>query len=255
MDPEAVEVKASGGVVWRRGPRGLEIVLVHRPRYDDWSLPKGKLDAGESWEAAALREVEEEVGMRCRLGEELPSVRYRDSKGRDKAVRYWLMEPEDDAAPFTPNDEVDEMRWTDVAGAAALLSYPRDAEIVRVARRARVNRERFPGAAGGWARLDGPAGTQMVDSAIDAMDAWMRSGRGANHGGAFAAAHATDECVEQARAAVGRLLGAEPHERRLRPLDDRDDDAPLGRRGAHARTRRRGRRAPGWTTTPTCARG
>ena len=73
-----------------------------------------------------------------------------------------------------------------------------------------MNRERFPGAAGSWARLDGPAGTQMVDSAIAAMDAWMRSGRSANHGGAFAAAHATDECVEQARAAVGRLLGAEP---------------------------------------------
>ena len=73
-----------------------------------------------------------------------------------------------------------------------------------------MNRERFPGADGAWARLDGPAGTQMVDSAIEAMDAWMRSGRGANHGGAFAAAHATDECVEQARAAVGRLLGAEP---------------------------------------------
>jgi cysteine desulfurase family protein (TIGR01976 family) len=74
-----------------------------------------------------------------------------------------------------------------------------------------VNRDRFPGIAGGWARLDGPAGTQMVDSAIEAMDAWMRSGRGANHGGgAFAAARATDECVDDARAAVGRLLGAEP---------------------------------------------
>ena len=183
---------------------------MHRPRYDDWSLPKGKLDAGETWEAAALREVEEEVGMRCRLGEELPPVRYRDNKGRDKAVRYWLMEPEDDAAPFTPNDEVDEMRWTDVAARrrAAELSARRRARPRRA--RARMNRERFPGAAGGWARLDGPAGTQMVDSAIDAMDAWMRSGRGANHGGAFAAAHATDECVEQARAAVGRLLGAEP---------------------------------------------
>jgi len=75
-----------------------------------------------------------------------------------------------------------------------------------------MNRDRFPGVAGSWARLDGPAGTQMVDSAIAAMDAWMRSGRGANHGGAFAAAHATDECVELARAAVGRLLGAAPHD-------------------------------------------
>ena len=134
MDPETAEVKASGGVVWRRAPDGaLELVLVHRPRYDDWSLPKGKLDRGERWEDAALREVEEEVGLRCRLGAELPSVRYRDNKGRDKAVRYWLMEPEDEAAPFTPNDEVDEMRWVDVAAAPALLSYPHDAELVRAA--------------------------------------------------------------------------------------------------------------------------
>jgi len=133
MDPEAAEVKASGGVVWRRGQQGVEVVVVHRPRYDDWSLPKGKLDADEGWEAAALREVEEEVGLRCRLGGELPPVGYRDKKGRAKAVRYWLMEPEDDAAPFTPNDEVDEMRWLDIEDAAALLSYPRDAELVRLA--------------------------------------------------------------------------------------------------------------------------
>jgi cysteine desulfurase family protein (TIGR01976 family) len=73
-----------------------------------------------------------------------------------------------------------------------------------------VNRNRFPGLADGWARLDGPAGTQMVDTAIAAMTEWMRSGRGANHGGAFAAAHATDECVEAARGAVGRLIGADP---------------------------------------------
>jgi cysteine desulfurase family protein (TIGR01976 family) len=73
-----------------------------------------------------------------------------------------------------------------------------------------VNRHRFPGLAGGWARLDGPAGTQMVDAAIDAMTAFMRSGDNANHGGVFAAAHATDACVEQARDAVARLLGAEP---------------------------------------------
>jgi 8-oxo-dGTP pyrophosphatase MutT (NUDIX family) len=132
MDPDAAEVKASGGVVWRRGDDGsLELVVVHRPRYDDWSLPKGKLDPGETWEDAALREVSEEVGLRCRLGAELPLVSYRDNKGRAKVVRYWLMEPEDDGSPFTPNDEVDDMRWVDAAEAAALLSYPHDAELVR----------------------------------------------------------------------------------------------------------------------------
>jgi 8-oxo-dGTP diphosphatase len=134
MDPEAAEVKASGGVVWRRRPGGdAEVVVVHRPRYDDWSLPKGKLDPGETWEQAALREVEEEVGLRGRLGDELPPVTYRDNKGREKVVRYWLMEPEDPDAPFTPNDEVDEMRWLDFAAAAAQLSYPHDAELVRLA--------------------------------------------------------------------------------------------------------------------------
>ena len=134
LDPEAAEVKASGGVVWRPAPDGgQELVVVHRPRYDDWSLPKGKLDPGESWEDAALREVEEEVGLRCRLGPELPPVSYRDNKGREKVVRYWLMEPEDGAAPFIPNDEVDEMRWVDVETAVGLLSYPHDAELVRAA--------------------------------------------------------------------------------------------------------------------------
>jgi 8-oxo-dGTP diphosphatase len=134
MDQDSAEVKASGGVVWRRGAGGApELVVVHRPRYDDWSLPKGKLDRGESWEDAALREVEEEVGLRCRLGEELSPVSYRDNKGRAKVVRYWLMEPDGEAAEFEPNDEVDEMRWLDPGAAADLLSYARDAALVREA--------------------------------------------------------------------------------------------------------------------------
>ncbi len=129
MDPEAAEVKASGGVVWRRGERGIEVALVHRPRYDDWSFPKGKLDQGENWEEAALREVEEEVGLRCRLGHELPPVSYRDDKGRSKLVRYWLMEPLDGA--FAANSEVDEMRWLPVAEARELLSYDHDRALLR----------------------------------------------------------------------------------------------------------------------------
>ena len=129
IDPEAAEVKASGGVVWRRGERGLEVALVHRPRYDDWSFPKGKLDAGEGWEEAALREVEEEVGLRCRLGHELPPTSYRDNKGRSKVVRYWMMEPL--GGEFVPSDEVDEIRWLPASEAAKLLSYGHDRELLR----------------------------------------------------------------------------------------------------------------------------
>jgi 8-oxo-dGTP diphosphatase len=128
MDPEAAEVKAAGGVVWRRGPSGVEVAVVHRPKYDDWSLPKGKLDPGESWEEAALREVEEEIGLRCDLGRELPSISYTDDKGRDKVVRYWMMQPRD--GEFVPNREVDEVRWLVPSAAAELLTYEFDRDLV-----------------------------------------------------------------------------------------------------------------------------
>ncbi len=117
-------VEAAGGVVVREGGSGPEVCVVHRPRYDDWTLPKGKLDPGESFEAAALREVEEETGLRCRLVRELASTEYRDSKDRPKLVRYWLMEVEGGA--FKPNDEVDELRWLGIEEAAAALTYERD---------------------------------------------------------------------------------------------------------------------------------
>jgi 8-oxo-dGTP diphosphatase len=129
IDPDRAEVKASGGVVRRRSTDGVEVAVVHRPRYDDWSLPKGKLDPGESWEDAALREVEEEIGLRCRLGDELPPVAYTDDKGRSKVVRYWVMDACEGS--FTPNDEVDEVRWLPPGEAAALLSYPHDRELLR----------------------------------------------------------------------------------------------------------------------------
>ena len=119
------EVAAAGGVVVRDG----EIVLVHRPKYDDWSLPKGKLDPGEDWETAALREVEEETGLRCELGEELEPARYRDSKGRDKLVRWWLMRPL--AGEFSATDEIDEVRWLEPGAALELLDYEHDRVLVR----------------------------------------------------------------------------------------------------------------------------
>lgn len=122
-------VHAAGGVVWRRTPAGgTEVLLVHRPKYDDWTIPKGKLDAGESGEEAALREVEEETGLRCALGPELASVTYTDREGRHKIVRYWAMEPV--AGRFIPNREVDDARWLPSEEAAELLSYGRDREVL-----------------------------------------------------------------------------------------------------------------------------
>jgi 8-oxo-dGTP diphosphatase len=117
-------VRAAGGVVLRDG----RVAIVHRPRYDDWSLPKGKLDPAESFEDAALREVEEETGLRCRLVRELPAVEY-EVRGRSKLVRYWAMEVTDET-PFVPGDEVDEVRWLEPSEALALLSYDRDREPV-----------------------------------------------------------------------------------------------------------------------------
>jgi 8-oxo-dGTP diphosphatase len=133
VDPESAEVKASGGVVYRYGEGGLEFLVVHRQRYDDWSLPKGKLDDGESWEDAAVREVEEETGQRCTLGAELTPTSYRDNKDRFKVVRYWLMEATGDGPGFEPDDEVDTLRWVEAWRVSDALTYPRDAELVREA--------------------------------------------------------------------------------------------------------------------------
>ncbi len=119
------EVQAAGGLVVRDG----RICLVHRPKYDDWSLPKGKLDPDEGFEEAALREVEEETGLRCELSRELDEVRYIDNKGRPKVVRYWAMEPVEDAG-FRPDSEVDELQWVTPDEAAELLTYEHDRELV-----------------------------------------------------------------------------------------------------------------------------
>lgn len=126
-------VRAAGGVVWRLTPSGeMEVLLVHRPKYDDWSLPKGKRDhPDESDEETALREVEEETGLKARLGDELPERRYRDRNGQPKVVRYWTMEPL--SGKFEPHDEVDEVRWVKPEEARRLLTYPEDAEIVDAA--------------------------------------------------------------------------------------------------------------------------
>ena len=120
-------VRAAGGVV-TRGGEALEVLVVHRPRYDDWSFPKGKADPGESDEDCALREVEEETGLRCALGEELPSTAYTDAQGRPKRVRYWRMEPVAGELEF--QHEVDDARWVSVDAARSLLTYRRDEELL-----------------------------------------------------------------------------------------------------------------------------
>lgn len=123
-----IEVRAAGCVVWRTGASGLEVLVVHRPRYNDWSFPKGKLDVGEEWLDGAVREVGEETGLSGSIGAELDPVRYLDRKGRNKIVRYWLMRAK--TGLFEPNDEVDEIEWLDAASAAERLSYERDAELL-----------------------------------------------------------------------------------------------------------------------------
>lgn len=130
---EGGEVRAAGGVVCRTGPLGgVEILLIHRPAYDDWTLPKGKVEEDETDEACAIREVEEETALRCRLGPELPSVRWLDRFDRPKVARYWLAEPVDDR-PARPRNEVDSVEWLAVPAAIERLTYERDADLIRSA--------------------------------------------------------------------------------------------------------------------------
>jgi 8-oxo-dGTP diphosphatase len=119
------EIRAAGGVVVHEG----RIAVVHRPRYDDWSLPKGKLDPGETWEQAALREIQEECGLRCRLEDELEAVHYT-VRGRPKTVRWWRMSVLEDLG-VDPDDEVDELRWVTPAEALDLLDYEQDMRLIR----------------------------------------------------------------------------------------------------------------------------
>ena len=122
------EVRAAGGLITRVDETGdPQVLLVHRSRYDDWSFPKGKLDPGETFEEAALREVKEETGLVCRLLAELAPVRYRDADGLPKLVRYWKMVPlKGDIGDFAFNSEIDDLRWVYPGEAARLLSYAHD---------------------------------------------------------------------------------------------------------------------------------
>lgn len=121
-------IRAAGGIVVRDSGDRLEVLVVHRPRYDDWSFPKGKAAPGESDEDCALREVEEETGLRCELVRELSGTEYPDARGRRKRVRYWLMHPPAGALRF--DHEVDAAVWVPPEEARGLLSYRRDAGLL-----------------------------------------------------------------------------------------------------------------------------
>ncbi len=129
MDVNGV-VRAAGGIIVRSKPEGaLEVAIVHRPSYDDWTFPKGKLQVGEREEHTAIREVEEETGMRCRLERALGTTKYKDHRGRPKVVHYWVMRVLD--GHFRPSKEVDELRFVSLRQAASLLSYNHDRALLR----------------------------------------------------------------------------------------------------------------------------
>jgi 8-oxo-dGTP pyrophosphatase MutT (NUDIX family) len=122
-------VKAAGGVVCREGSSGeTEIVVVHRPAYDDWTLPKGKVDPDETPEECALREVKEETGFRCELVRPLGCTAYVDRRGRNKVACYWVMEVVN--GKFRAGGEVDRMSWLPVAEAVKRLTYERDKALI-----------------------------------------------------------------------------------------------------------------------------
>jgi 8-oxo-dGTP diphosphatase len=132
-------IYAAGGVLYRDGypDSGPEFLLVHRNRYHDWSLPKGKLDRRETFQEAAGREVLEETGYRSAMRDYLGAVTYETQRSRLKVVKYWLMKCK--KGHFKPNDEVDRIEWVGVHGAQALLSYNRDARLVERAHAALTN--------------------------------------------------------------------------------------------------------------------
>ncbi len=157
---ELRDVRAAGAVVTRKGG---EVLLVHRPKYDDWSFPKGKLDPGEHAVTAAVREVAEETGLDVRLGPALTPQRYRMSNGRWKSVDYWMARAigDDDVSRYRPNDEIDAVEWVPWRDAVRRLTYPYDRGTLGEARPLRrrtralvVLRHSRARTRGGWKKED-----------------------------------------------------------------------------------------------------
>jgi len=132
-------IQAAGGLVWRESAGGPEVVLVHRPRYDDWSFPKGKMEPGETWSETALREVEEETGLDVVLDDFAGSFSYLVRK-RVKVVLFWNMQIRQ-GSTFLANDEVDQLKWLPVDQALTLLQYAFEQDLLRA-----VVRAKWPGA-------------------------------------------------------------------------------------------------------------
>ncbi len=176
------EVRAAGGVVLDNRDGVAHVLVVHRPRYDDWSLPKGKLEDGEDFEEAAVRELHEETGVRARLGPALTSTHYVDRFGQPKVVRWWAMSPTAIEAR-RPDDEVDEVRWLPVDDAAAVLTHDADRALVQEAtkgagaRTILVVRHALAGDRDAWQDDDrirplDARGRSQADDLVDVLDPW-----------------------------------------------------------------------------------
>jgi 8-oxo-dGTP pyrophosphatase MutT (NUDIX family) len=122
-------IRAAGGLVWRNSSRGREVALIHRPKYDDWTLPKGKLTDGESWQEAAVREVEEETGLDVRIGDFAGGCTYL-TKRAPKIVLYWHMEVEGETKFAGANEEADALEWMSVEDARKRLTHRRERRVL-----------------------------------------------------------------------------------------------------------------------------
>lgn len=126
---ERKEIRAAGGLIWRNSIQGREIAVIYRARYGDWTLPKGKLNPGEDWQEAAIREVKEETGCSVKVEEFAGEVRY-EMKGVPKVVRFWNMTPEGECQ-FRPSEEVEKVVWLSAQEALEKLDYAAERELLK----------------------------------------------------------------------------------------------------------------------------